>query len=461
MIGDRLPGANGEELVAAVLGRVPDDWVSAPTLRRLPFIAFRFPRVFFGGPKRIRNTQSMVDDWYPQHLRQVARATSAAEAAKLFDTAAEMFDAAVAMQVLSGLGVVIPVHSILEKLISVRGKGDLGKLSGFGGAEVTGLVTDVWRTSRGEITLDDLIARIGFHGPLEGEVSSTVWREDPEPLRALVEEYARQDDSGDPRLKEGVHRAAARSSAAELLAVTPALQRPFVRLLLRSAAKRIPLRGVAKRSLLQALDGARAAARKFGEFGVADGLFDSTDDVFFLTRAEVKHVPSDVRSLVARRRERRQLYEGMMLPRSWRGAPTPQSARQPVDTAVTPQREIDGIGVSAGVVEGVARVLHAPDFHAVKAGEILVTPTTDPSWSSVMLLSAALVVDIGGSLSHAAIVARELGVPCVVNTRIGTATIHTGDLLRVDGSTGLVQILETSLSQSDSPHHQVTTTTTG
>jgi pyruvate,water dikinase len=58
-----------------------------------------------------------------------------------------------------------------------------------------------------------------------------------------------------------------------------------------------------------------------------------------------------------------------------------------------------------------------------------------------MFLSAALVVDIGGALSHAAVVARELGIPCVVNTRHGSRTLHTGDRVRVDGTTGTVEVL--------------------
>ena len=76
------------------------------------------------------------------------------------------------------------------------------------------------------------------------------------------------------------------------------------------------------------------------------------------------------------------------------------------------------------------------------AVEVLVAPTTDPSWSAIMFVSSALVVDIGGALSHAAVVARELEIPCVVNTRDGTKAIQTGDRVRVDGEAGTIEILE-------------------
>jgi phosphoenolpyruvate synthase/pyruvate phosphate dikinase len=75
-------------------------------------------------------------------------------------------------------------------------------------------------------------------------------------------------------------------------------------------------------------------------------------------------------------------------------------------------------------------------------GDILIAHTTDPSWASLMFMAGALVVDIGGQLSHAAVVARELGIPCVMNTLDGTRLVHDGDRLRIDGAAGTVEILK-------------------
>jgi len=74
-----------------------------------------------------------------------------------------------------------------------------------------------------------------------------------------------------------------------------------------------------------------------------------------------------------------------------------------------------------------------------EVGDVLVCHTTDPGWASIMFLAGALVVDVGGPMSHAAIVARELGVPCVVNTGDGTRRVRSGERLRVDGTAGLVE----------------------
>jgi phosphoenolpyruvate synthase/pyruvate phosphate dikinase len=83
-------------------------------------------------------------------------------------------------------------------------------------------------------------------------------------------------------------------------------------------------------------------------------------------------------------------------------------------------------------------------------GEILVCETTNPSWVTLFVVAGALVIDIGGALSHGAIVARELGIPCVINTRDGSRRLRTGDTVVVDGSTGAVELVSAAgLSESE------------
>ena len=93
------------------------------------------------------------------------------------------------------------------------------------------------------------------------------------------------------------------------------------------------------------------------------------------------------------------------------------------------------------MVEGRVRVVTDPAFGDVEPGEVLVAPLTDPAWAPIMYCSAALVVDTGGMLSHAAVVARELSLPCVMGVE-ATTRLRTGDLVRVDGTSGVVEILE-------------------
>jgi pyruvate,water dikinase len=193
---------------------------------------------------------------------------------------------------------------------------------------------------------------------------------------------------------------------------------------------------VGKRAFLQSLDVARGATRRLSD------LLEL--DAFYLTADELAGpLPADAADLVALRRQRRKEYEALVIPNMWRGVPEPSTAAAPPDSAApNSARIISGVGVSSGITEGFVRVVTDPAFTEVGEGEILVTPTTDPSWASIMFISSALVVDIGGPLSHAAVVARELAIPCVVNTRHGSRVLRTGDRVRVDGDAGTVEVLE-------------------
>jgi pyruvate,water dikinase len=104
---------------------------------------------------------------------------------------------------------------------------------------------------------------------------------------------------------------------------------------------------------------------------------------------------------------------------------------------------VRGLGASPGVAEGPARVILCADQLAeLEPGEILVAPSTSPSWTPIFGTIAGAVLDSGGIMCHAAIVAREYGLPAIVGTGSGTKTIRTGDRLRVDGSTGLLTLLD-------------------
>jgi pyruvate,water dikinase len=104
---------------------------------------------------------------------------------------------------------------------------------------------------------------------------------------------------------------------------------------------------------------------------------------------------------------------------------------------------IVGRPASSGVVEGVVRVASTvSEAQALQPGEVLVAPVTDVGWTPYFTLIAALVTDIGSSVSHGAVVAREYGLPCVVNTQGATRVLRTGDRVRVDGDRGTVTLLE-------------------
>jgi pyruvate,water dikinase len=111
----------------------------------------------------------------------------------------------------------------------------------------------------------------------------------------------------------------------------------------------------------------------------------------------------------------------------------------------TTEAQVRGYAASPGVVEGTARVLlSVNEIGQVRDGEILVCPVTAPSWGPVFGKIRAAVSDIGGTMSHAAIVAREYGMPAIVGTGTATKRIRTGQRVRVDGDRGVVTILDES-----------------
>ena len=146
--------------------------------------------------------------------------------------------------------------------------------------------------------------------------------------------------------------------------------------------------------------------------------------------------------MIGFRRGRREEYLTLRLPELWVGEPP----RLPVVADLDPgilDEPVTGIAAARGSVTGRVRVVVDSDgCDELTAGEILVCSTTDPSWAAAFRIAAAVVIDIGGVMSHGAIVAREFGLPCVINTRTGTRTLRTGDLVRVDGDAGRVDVLE-------------------
>jgi phosphohistidine swiveling domain-containing protein len=442
-MGDRIPGTSARAVAETLLGEVPDGLESHPTLRRYPFVAARFPRAFVTITPALRKVQQETHDWWTREVATTA-ALSHAQAAARLGEARDRFARNVVLDGVQFMCAVQPVYEQMTKLAARAGIADVTALmGGYGSHAESAMVTDLWAASRGTLTVDDVIRRNGYHGPREGEISGVMWREDSAPVARLIEGYRAMGDEADPARQEVARRDERLALERQLLAALPRAGRAKARLVMRLASTIIPMRGVAKAAFLQSFDMARASARRIGECLAVEGVLADREDVFYLTVTELTAPtpPADAKQLVASRREREAEYQKVTIPKTWRGEPvvvpvTPAALDEDAGADV-----LTGVGASPGVVTGIVRVVHDPTFEDVEPGEILVSATTDPSWASIMFISKALVVDIGGVLSHAAVVARELGVPCVVNTRVGTRVLRSGDEVRVDGTTGQVDIL--------------------
>ena len=244
--------------------------------------------------------------------------------------------------------------------------------------------------------------------------------------------------------------AARQEAIAEVKAALPRTKQASVGLLCGATSRAVRTLEIGKAGFLMALDGGRAATRAIGRARRDEGRFDDVDDAFYLTIEEhLKPLPADVMDLVRFRRGRRAEYRRYELPLTFTGVPEPRLRDDDLDAAAGDV--LIGVAGSPGAVEGLARVVVDPfDAEPLEPGEILVCRFTDPSWAPLFTLADALVIDIGAAASHGAIVARELGVPCVIGTGDGTRRIRSGDRLRVDGSAGKVEILARASSRGHS-----------
>jgi phosphohistidine swiveling domain-containing protein len=207
----------------------------------------------------------------------------------------------------------------------------------------------------------------------------------------------------------------------------------------------------------------RLVLMAIGEKLAGMGLLDQPDDVMFLVYNELREYIGDAgavdaRALVAKRRaDREAAYR--LRPPDWIGTATATQLAVPYlanwgfpakfqRKPAQVDSQVVGIAGSPGVVEGEARVVLTTDeFDQVRKGDIVVCQMTNPAWVALFTKMAGLVTDAGGVTSHAAVLSREFAIPAVIGTSVATRTIKSGDRIRVNGTTGVVEILRPALAQ--------------
>ncbi|PYQ52168.1 MAG: hypothetical protein DMF78_11740, partial [Acidobacteria bacterium] len=222
----------------------------------------------------------------------------------------------------------------------------------------------------------------------------------------------------------------------------PPVRRALVRRAITEAREGVRERERTKSLAVAMVDAGRRLARAAGARLFAEQRVDRPDDVLFLTADELAAALAGAAPSRPQLRRRRRRYERAAL------VPAPRlidlrSGADPPEPATW-----RGTGVSAGVGMGPARVVAAGEPMRLEPGEVLVAPVLDAALGPLLASAAGAVAEIGGMLSHGAVVARELGVPCVVDVREATTRIRTGDPVLVDGSTGEVRPWEAPVGET-------------
>ncbi|SRX95023.1 hypothetical protein MSP7336_03287 [Mycobacterium shimoidei] len=261
------------------------------------------------------------------------------------------------------------------------------------------------------------LALIGHRGPAEVEMQSTTYADDPELLVGMVAKSLTAPAPPKPR-----H------------APIPVHARPVAWL----AVRQLRDREVRRDKMVRAIWVLRRLLREYGRRLTDAGVLAAPEDVFYLLVDELDPYPKHAAQIAERRRAERERLSGIVPPPifsgSWRPASTLASVLNPGET-------LHGLGVCGGRVRGRVRIVRPETIDDLEPGEILVAEVTDVGYTAAFGYAAAVVTELGGPMSHAAVVAREFGFPCVVDVEGATRRLPPGALVEVDGTTGEILVL--------------------
>jgi len=299
---------------------------------------------------------------------------------------------------------------------------------------------------------DGFLWSYGSRGPNEWEISCPTWETTPDLALAAIDRMRVSPASAAPQnhqaqLAEDRQRIVAEIS--EMLEGDPETQGQFLAGA-HSASVLMPGRERTKTNCVKFIQEARMAARELGQRMVNRGVYPDITSFAMLRFSEQHQAIDDSdgwRELIEQRQEIFDLAAGKQEPFVIVGESEPLSAWPDRDSVsvepLLPGESIQGLSGCPGVSEGRARViLDSHDPTALEPGDVLVAPLTDPSWTPLFVPAAGVVVDVGAALSHAIIVSRELGIPCVVSATEATKRIPDGARVRVNGDTGDVTVLD-------------------
>ena len=414
---------------------------------------------------------SLTDDELVAHLRnlhpyirdfttnQMVAATSSGIPPGMLGAVAEAIsDPTMPMRVLAGLGDVdsaAPSFALWELSRLIRGDGELSAVFDEG---VDGLLDrletlDSPNTQQFRDDFDNFVYEYGSRGPNEWELSAHTWETDPSiPIRTL-DQVRKQPDEKNPQngadsasedrqqVVEEVRAKLAELGNEELVGV-------FEGALV--GANQMVFRERAKTSLVRVLHESRMAIRELGKRHTESGTVSDPEHIFMLLDEELESFVADPSRYSALLHDRYEnwlklwdltppffLRDGIIPPLTeWETrAPTAESALSEGDV-------LGGTAGCPGVVTGRARIVRDPTSPPdLEPGDIMVAPLTDPAWTPLFLAVDGVVVNVGGQVSHAVIVSREMGIPCVVSVADATERIEDGATITVDGTNGNVTLI--------------------
>ena len=356
------------------------------------------------------------------------------------------------LDLISGLGDVesaSPSAGLWDLSRRVRGSQELAELFDQGPEAVAGALEGGDVAGFGT-AFRAFLDEYGMRGPNEWDIRARSWDADPVQALAHVDSLRQSPDDGSPQARAARLSARRQQVAEELRGLLAGDEEALgtLEVALRSAKDTIPLREQTKANSAVVINEVRLAVRELGRRGVAAGRLTEPEDVTMLRAAELDDYVADPASFTSVIRERLEGYLSLFdleppfiiadeLP------PLSQWKRRsrPSEATAEEGAVLSGVGGSAGTYTGRARVVKdLAAAAALEPGDVMVAPLTDAAWTPLFLVAGAVVVDMGALNSHAVVVSREVGLPCVLSVTGATSLLTDGMLLTVDGTAGTVRV---------------------
>ena len=436
--------------------------------------AFKVIRVFLRLPAQaeqvIPHSMELIDDIRHRNLLEMSIEELDNLAWEMYDRTAQVFQVHACTALANA-----SIFSILQKILERIGeKGTENLLTmGLKGMSSSQLGLEMWNLaqsakksprvtelilSRGENIpeelkhfpegiqfleeLEESMEIIGDRCSQELELSVPRWEENPyfvlsmaanylesnvRPVKTMEEQKRIREDTTDRILKK------LSKNPVEKLVFEKILEKSQQYIITRENLKTMWVRGVSAMRVVYLAIGEKLAEK---------GILKERDDIFYLKMTEVSEIIAgssvELEELIRERRKEREECEHVDVPEVIVGKPPPI---EELKYSVEPAEQLEGAGCSQGVVTGRARVVSDPrECPDLKEGEILVAPSTDPGWTPLFVIAGGLVMELGATLSHGVIIAREYGIPAVVGVKNATRIIKTGQTITVDGNKGIISI---------------------
>jgi pyruvate,water dikinase len=287
----------------------------------------------------------------------------------------------------------------------------------------------------------------GYRGVRELGLATHVWAQRPESVITLVKSQAERADAVNPEAELRIQEEKRERRTEEVESRLGMMKRRKFRGLLKAAHDGITGRERAKSQWVRSTHSIRLIVREAGRRLIERDVLDDVDDVFYMRLRDLRQAMAgtprpDMRAVVVGYQKTKEVCERVATPERFVGRPDAWW-RDDATHASAPSQNglLRGIPVSPGRVTARARVIKKlQDDIDLEPGEILVCPFTDAAWTPLFFNAAAVVMDLGGPLSHGSTVAREYGLPAVVNVKTGTQMIRDGQQITVDGTKGEVEL---------------------